>query len=148
MIRLRMDGSGMQYNYRAQTGFALITCSVEAVLCTVGPAGLQASCVRCSVHEQTIYAHVPSSSDQMANLEQAAEVILTTPIWQLRGVGTMVPHDGLQTMHFPPALLHDVERLGLTLVQITPHRMHINIVETSNQRETIDFVSDKRFFGL
>lgn len=129
----------MTYISRVQAGLALITRSVEAMLCTVGPAGLQASYVSCSVYDLDIYVYIPRSSDQFDNLEFATEVILMTPVWQLRGVGAVMSDEALQAGRVPLALMGDADRLGLAIAMITPHRMQIDLVEKINQRETIDF---------
>ena len=100
----------MSYISRTQVGLALITRSEEAMLCTIGPAGLQASYVKCSVHNCDVLVYVPGSSDQLDNLAHATAVILTTSVWQLRGIGAVVADEILQTGRFPLALRRDADR--------------------------------------
>ena len=63
----------------------LIAATPYCTLSTIGPAGVQASVVACVVREDCVYVLVPSTVDQLFNLEHELEVVLTSPLWQLRG---------------------------------------------------------------
>src|SRR4051812_41330429 len=64
---------------------ALIAATSHCTLSTIGPAGVQASVVACAVREDCVYVLVPSTVDHLFNLEHELEVVLTSPLWQLRG---------------------------------------------------------------
>lgn len=130
----------MQYNYRAHAGLTLIARSLEALLCTVGPAGLQAAYVSCNVHNASIYAYIPRSLDLMSNLEQESEIILTTPIWQVYGSAITLPDITSCTSSLPPEVIGDANQLGLAIAHIAPRSMQVDLFEKTAHRETIDFV--------
>lgn len=56
-----------------------------ATLATYGPAELQASQLPCAADGMRLYLLLPATSDHLLNLENRAEVVVTTPEWQLRG---------------------------------------------------------------
>jgi hypothetical protein len=104
---------------------ALIAATPDCTLSSIGPAGVQASVVACVVRENCIYVLVPSTVDHIFNLEHELEVVLTSPLWQLRGAALMLSDcDGLQGA--PPYNLSAQARVaGYRLVEVFPIRMHV-----------------------
>jgi hypothetical protein len=64
---------------------ALIAATARCTMSTTDPAGVQAAVVACMVRDDAIYMLVPSTSDQLFNIEHHSEVVLTSPLWHLRG---------------------------------------------------------------
>jgi len=62
---------------------ALVAATPHCTLSTIGPAGVQASVVACVVREDCVYVLVPSTIDQLFNLEHELVVVLTSSLWQL-----------------------------------------------------------------
>jgi hypothetical protein len=118
---------------------ALIAATPQCTLSTIGPAGVQASVVACIVCADCVYVLVPSTADHLFNLEHEAEVVLTTPLWQLRGaalaLGTV---DGLHGTA-PHEISARARTAGHALVEVFPIRMHIEPGGQRRYRETIDF---------
>jgi hypothetical protein len=121
---------------------ALIATTSHCTLSTTGPAGVQASIVACIVRDDCVYALVPSTADHLFNLEDHTEVVLTTALWQLRGVTLVI--GGADGLHGTAP--HDVSRRvkmeGQTLVEVFPLRIHIEAAGPRCYRETIDFDAD------
>ena len=69
---------------------ALIDATPDCILSTIGPAGVQASAVTCVVRAGCIYMLVPSTIDQLFNIEHELEVVLTGTSWQLRGAALAI----------------------------------------------------------
>lgn len=110
----------------------------ETGLCTLatsGPAGLQASVVRCAGLETSLYLLVPSTSDHLFNLESEPEVAVTTESWGLRGTAEIIPDN--------PHLFSAEQQQWHTIVRVTPLRLHIQPVKGGpvTYAETIDFDS-------
>jgi len=108
----------------------------ETTLCTLattGPAGLQASMVRCVGRETTLYLLVPDTSDHLFNLENGPDVAITTETWHLRGTAEIVTND---TDAFSAN-----ESQWHTVVRVTPVRLHTLPAKDGavNYAETIDF---------
>jgi hypothetical protein len=118
---------------------ALIAATSHCTLSTAGPAGVQASVVACMVYDACIYVHVPSTVDHLFNLEQTMELVLTTPQWQLRGVGLAL--GDAQGLHgtAPHAISESARMAGHLLIEVFPLRMHIEAAGQRRYRETIDF---------
>ena len=117
---------------------AAIEAAEHCTLSTAGPAGVQASIVTCLFHSGCVYLLVPSTSDQLFNLEQAAEIVLTTAEWSLRGAALLAASDGLQVR--APRELHERARATTQiLVEVFPLRMQLVASATSPFPETIDF---------
>jgi hypothetical protein len=118
---------------------ALIATTSHCTLSTMGPAGVQASIVACIMRDDCVYALVPSTADHLFNLEYHTEVVLTTALWQLRGVALVI--GGADGLHGTAP--HDVSRCakmaGHTLVEMFPLRIHIEPAGPRRYRETIDF---------
>jgi hypothetical protein len=107
----------------------------ETKLCTLattGPAGVQASVVRCAGRETTLYLLVPDTSDHLFNLETETEVAVTTESWSLRGTANIVK-DSLDLFSAEQSQWH-------TIVRVTPVRLHI-LPESgmASYAKTIDF---------
>lgn len=107
----------------------------SCTLATTGPAGLQASMVRCARQGVTLYLLVPDTSDQLFNLETEAEVVVTTATWQLHGLAGIVQES---TDVFPAD-----QRQWHTVVRVRPIRLHILPARCGpmTHAETIDFDS-------
>ena len=105
----------------------------SCTLATTGPAGLQASMVRCARQGVTLYLLVPDTSDQLFNLEIEAAVVVTTETWQLHGLADMVQES---TDVFPAN-----QRQWHTVVRVRPVRLHILPAKCgrATHAETIDF---------
>jgi hypothetical protein len=108
----------------------------ETTLCTLattGPAGLQASMVRCAGQETALYLLIPDTSDHLFNLENEPEVAVTAKTWHMRGMADIV-QENLDLFSAEQYQWH-------TLVRISPVRLHILPIEGSpaNYAETIDF---------
>src|SRR5215216_2622595 len=103
---------------------ALIATTSHCTLSTMGSAGVQASIIACIVRDECVYALVPSTADHLFNLEYHTEVVLTTALWQLRGVALVI---GGTAGHHGTAP-HDVSRRakmeGQTLLEVFPLRVH------------------------
>jgi hypothetical protein len=128
----------MLKNLRADA-LALIAATPHCTLSTTGPAGLQASMVVCVVREDCVYMLVPSTVDQLFNLEHEQEVVLTCSHWQLRGAALALSKaDGLQGTA-PYDMITRAITAGYTLVEVFPLRMHIEPNGRRRYRETIDF---------
>lgn len=102
-------------------------------LATTGPAGLQASIVRCAGRGITLYLLVPDTSDHLFNLESEPEVAVTTETWRLRGMAEIVKDS--------PDVFSADQSQWHTVVKVTPVRLHILSAKggTANHTETIDF---------
>jgi hypothetical protein len=119
---------------------ALIASTSHCILSTTGLAGIQASILTCVVHADCVYVLVPSTADQIVNLEQAGEVVLTTPLWQLRGVPLLLNETQELQNTAPGELRKQAVIQGYTVVEVFPLRMHIEATDQRPYRETIDFV--------
>jgi len=119
---------------------ALIDATPGCTLSTIGPAGVQASVADCVVRENCIYLLVPSTVDHLFNLEHELEVVLTSPLWQLRGAALALgPAQALRGT-VPADLSAQAEHTGHTLIEVFPLRMHLEPAGRRRYRETIDFV--------
>ena len=128
----------MLKNLRADA-LALIAATPHCTLSTTGPAGLQASMVVCMVREDCVYVLVPSTVDQLFNLEHEQEVVLTCSLWQLRGAALALSKAaGLQGTA-PYDVSAQARAAGYTLVEVFPIRMHLEPDGLRRYRETIDF---------
>ncbi|MCB0195074.1 MAG: pyridoxamine 5'-phosphate oxidase family protein [Anaerolineae bacterium] len=102
-------------------------------LATTGPAGLQASVVRCLGQGTMLYLLVPDTSDHLFNLESEPGVALTTETWRLRGTAEIVT-DSID-------LFSTDRRRWHTMVRITPIQLQIlaTTYGAAMYAETIDF---------
>lgn len=101
-------------------------------LATTGPAGLQASMVRCIGRGIILYLLVPDISDHLFNLESEPEVAVTTASWQMRGTADIIQDS--------PEVFAAELRQWHTLVKVTPIRLHILPGSSpAAYAETIDF---------
>lgn len=64
-----------------------------ATLATCGPAGVQANLLPCAADGMRVYLLLPSTSDQLMNLELAPEVVVSTAAWTLRGLARICSAD-------------------------------------------------------
>ena len=118
---------------------ALIAATPHCTLSTLGPAGVQASVVECLVREDCVYVLVPSTADHLFNLEHELEIVLTSPLWQLRGAALDLsefdgPHGAA-----PFEISAQARNIGYTLIEVFPLRMHLEPAGGRRYRETIDF---------
>lgn len=106
-----------------------------ATLSTYGPAELQAALLACEAIDIRLYLLLPVNSDQVLNLENQPEVVVTTPDWQLRGLGML-----LDKADYPPhlSLYHKPEAQWSYLVEIQPTQLHIRRRNGWGYSETID----------
>jgi len=117
----------------------LIGATQHCTLSTIGPAGVQASVVACAVRDDFVYVLVPSTVDHLFNLEHELEVVLTTPLWQLRCAALALSEAcGLQGAA-PYDISVQARAAGYTLVEVFPIRMHLEPFGRRRYRETIDF---------
>jgi hypothetical protein len=102
-------------------------------LATTGPAGLQASMVRCAGQGIILYLLVPDTSDHLFNLESEPEVAVTAETWGLRGTADIVQDR--------PDVFSADQNQWHTVVRVTPVRLHILPAKggPANYAETIDF---------
>ena len=112
-----------------------LTAEQSATLSTNGPAGIQAGFFPCQADGLTLYLLIPVSSDVLYNLESAPAVVITTPGWQLEGLGHILP-----LTQAPKAieLARSPRAPGCVLVVVTCQRIHFNWSEGWGYRETID----------
>src|SRR6266536_3369468 len=118
---------------------ALIAAAPDCTLSTSGPAGVQASVVACLVREDCVYVLVPSTVDHLFNLEHELEVVLTSPLWQLRGAALDLSEGGGLHGTAPCNISAQAREAGYTLVEVFPLRMHLEPDGRRRYRETIDF---------
>ena len=120
---------------------ALIAATAQCTLSSMGPAGVQAAVVACLVRDNGIYVLVPSTSDQLFNIEHHTEVVLTTPLWQLRGAAhALAEDDGIA----PRDLAWSANDRGYRVVAVCPLRMQIEPGGCRCYPETIDFDLSRR----
>jgi hypothetical protein len=127
---------------------ALIAATPSCTLSTSGPAGVQASIIACAVRDACVYVLVPSTADHLFNLEHEAELVLTSSLWQLRGIALILGEAGGPRGTAPSELRTHAQREGLRLVEVFPTRMHIEAGGQRAYRETIDFNLQPQFPGL
>jgi hypothetical protein len=95
--------------------------------------------VSCLVREDCVYVLVPSTIDHLFNLEHQLEVVLTSPLWQLRGAALALSEtDGMQGTA-PHHINAQARATGYTLVEVFPLRMDLEPEGRRRYRETIDF---------
>ena len=121
---------------------ALIAATPHCTLSTTGPAGVQASVVRCFVHEACVYVLIPSTIDHLFNIEHTMEVVLTTRLWQVRGAA-LGGENGLHGT-VPHEISARASTEGHALVEVFPLRVHLEAVGSRRYRETIDFDMNAR----
>ena len=102
-------------------------------LATTGPAGLQASMVRCAGRGTSLYLLIPNTSDHLFNLESEPGVAVTTETWRLRGRADILTDS--------PAQFSADQSQWHTVVRVTPSQLQILSVEygAATYAETIDF---------
>jgi hypothetical protein len=120
---------------------ALIAATPNCTLSTIGPAGVQASIVDCLVREDCVYLLVPSTVDHLFNLEYELEVVLTSPLWQLRGAALALGELDGRHGTAPYDMSARACATGCTLVEVFPFRMQLEAAGRRRHRETIDFVA-------
>jgi len=120
---------------------ALIDATPDCILSTIGPAGVQASAVTCVVHDGCIYMLVPSTIDQLFNIEHELEVVLTGTNWQLRGAALAIGEAAGLRGTAPAAIQARARAACTVLVEVFPLRMHLKAVGRQQYRETIDFAA-------
>jgi hypothetical protein len=106
-----------------------------ATLCTTGPAGIQAGFFPCEADGLTLYLLVPASTDLLFNLETNPAIVVTTPRWQLEGVGEV---HRLVEAPGSLSLVHSPRAAGCVLVAVRSRRIHLNWVGDWGYQETID----------
>lgn len=123
---------------------ALIAATAQCTMSTMGPAGVQATVVACLVRNDAIYVLVSSTSDQLFNIEHHSEVVLTTPLWHLRGAAHALAEVEGQYGLVPRDLAWSANDQGYRIVTIWPLRMHIESGGNRCYPETIDFELPRR----
>lgn len=118
---------------------ALIGAAWHCTLSTIGPAGVQASVVGCMVLDDCIYILVPSTVDHLFNIKHTMEVVLTTTLWQVRGVGLALGGEHGPQGTLPHEICTRARAEGYTLVEVFPIRIHLEAAGSRRYRETIDF---------
>ena len=105
-------------------------------LATCGPADIQSEVLPCRMLKLSLYLLVPSTSDQLLNIEHRAVVLVTGDDWQLRGRGRI-----LTETEVPDALL--AERMPdaswSIWVAVTPQRLTL-FDAIKKSFETFDFI--------
>jgi hypothetical protein len=84
---------------------------------------------------------VPSTVDHLFNLEYELEVVLTSPLWQLRGAGLALGESEGRHGTAPHDMSTRARATGCTLVEVFPFRIHLEAGGRRRHRETIDFVA-------
>src|SRR5690349_7239336 len=120
---------------------AFIDATPDCILSTTGPAGVQASAVTCVVHAGCIYMLVPSTIDQLFNLEHELEVVLTGTSWQLRGAALAIGEAAGLHGTAPDTIQARARAACTVLVEVFPLRMHLKAGGHQQYRETIDFAA-------
>ena len=111
---------------------ASILAEIETcTLATTGPAGVQASVVRCKGQGTDLYLYIPNTSDHLFNLEHVSEVALATEEWYLRGKTQVLDEMG--------EIFDEQEMPWHTVVKVKPLQMHILPGDDNKHAETIDF---------
>jgi hypothetical protein len=123
---------------------ALIAATMQCTLSTAGPAGVQAAVVACLVRDRGVYVLVPSTSDQLFNIEHHTEVVLTTALWQLRGAAQAFVEEHGRHNSAPCDLVWSAHDQGYRVIAVFPLRMHIEAGSHRCYRETIDFELPRR----
>jgi hypothetical protein len=123
---------------------ALIAATTQCTLSTMGPAGVQAAVVECLVRDHGVYLLVPSTSDQLFNIEYHTEMVLTTRLWQLRGAAQVLAKEDGRQASAPHDLVWGAHGQGYRVVAVFPLRMHIEPGGHRRYAETIDFELSSR----
>jgi hypothetical protein len=118
---------------------AQIAATPHCMLSTTGPAGVQASFVACVVRDDCVYMLISSTLDHLFNLEHELEVVLTSSLWQLRGVALAIGESDGPHGATPYDLRARARAAGSILVEVFPLRMHLEPAGRRRYRETIDF---------
>jgi hypothetical protein len=106
-----------------------------ATLSSRGPAGIQAGFFPCAADGLTLYLLVPASSDLLFNLETEPAVVVTTPRWQLEGLGEV--HCLAEAPASLP-LVRSPRAAGCVLVAVSARRIHLSWADGWGYQETID----------
>jgi hypothetical protein len=120
-------------NHLRQRATETLSAAQRATLSTHGAAGIQANMFPCESADLALYLLVPRTSDHLFNLEQNPEVVVTTDIWQLRGVAGIA-----QECPAGLALLHQPDAAWCEVVMIRPTRLQIAGSGAAGHAETID----------
>jgi len=120
-------------NHLRQRVTETLSAARAATLSTHGAAGIQANVFPCESIDFGLYFLVPRTSDHLFNLEQDAEVVVTTDTWQVRGVAYIAPDcpAGL-------ALLQQPDAAWCEVVMVRPTRLQIEWPGGAGHAETID----------
>jgi hypothetical protein len=86
----------------------------------------------------------PSTSDQLFNIEHHTEVVLTTPLWQLRGAAHALAEEDGRYDIAPRDLIWSAHDRGYRVVAVFPLCMHIEPGGHRPYPETIDFELSRR----
>jgi hypothetical protein len=108
----------------------------RVLLCTFGPAEIQAGEFECEALGLRLYLRVPRSSDHLFNLESHPEVVVSAKAWQMRGKARVsLPHEMPEN-----SALGDAEQSQwFALVLVRPDRLQL-MDESGNVEETIDVI--------
>jgi hypothetical protein len=106
----------------------------RVLLCTFGPAEIQAGEFECKASGLRVYLRVPLSSDHLFNLETHPEVVVSAKGWQIRGKARVTsPQEAPANF----ALEDDDQSRWFALVQVRPDRLQL-MDAFGNIEETID----------
>lgn len=114
---------------------AALAQSETVTLTTCGPADIQSDALACRALDERIYLLVPRSSDQLLNIEQGENVLVTAPAWRLRGRARILPETDIpgELQAEPPP-----EAAWSVWVEVIPLRLTLFDV-AKKWFETIDF---------
>lgn len=122
--------------------FARILATAEmATLVTTGPAGLQARGYPCQSQGILLYLLLPGTSDHLLNLEHDKQVLLSTPGWQLRGRGQVLP---LSAAPVQITLSQGSAAKGCVLLEIHPAQLQVYQKRGWGFSETLDIEPDSQ----
>lgn len=126
-------------NHLKQHVSKILASAKTATLSTFGPAGIQARVFPCEAQGIHLYLLLPSVSDQLFNLEQNPNAVVSTSRWQLRGSGRVLAlHDSPDSLALPQSLLAE----GCVLLEIRPSQLQVYRRNGWGFSETIDIEPD------
>jgi hypothetical protein len=117
----------------------LLSTADTVVLATAGPAGVQARSFRCQSQGTILYLLLPGTSDHLLNLEHDDEVLVSTPGWQVRGRGRVLP---LLAAPVDLGLSQSPAADGCVLLEIHPRQLQVYRMDGWGFSETLDIEPD------
>lgn len=126
-------------NHLRQRVASILSTADTVVLATDGPAGVQARGFPCQSLGIKLYLLLPGTSDQLLNLEYDDQVLVSTPGWQLRGIGRVLPLSDAP-VDLTLSLLPAAD--GCVLLQIHPGQLQVYRMDGWGFSETLDMGPD------